>query len=805
MKLQYSHTRIPTLLLGMLLAACSSEEKATDNAVEHPNGAIELQAGIVEGGSTVTRAGTAESHHDATATYGGHQTLTTNTALVLRVSGTWTGHTPVNVVKTTEATVGAETTSGDPATGTKHNSVSCSPTLYWDDYGSAAEGNFDPDNKTATANAGNTITYGRGVGLTIYGAAVNGKTTTQDAGVNGLMDANADWTAFSWTLAANQTSSGNTPADKDLLISNNVQPSSGASTSNDGTYKFDERSSGKLLEFRHALSKITVNLKPGEGFNGAFTSTEVTLTSNEAGQSNTEWAYTTGTVNITTGGVTSQANPAAITMADATLSTAASADDYTVAKEALVMPGSQFAGKTSDAVDAPYHVIARINADGNIYYVSSEMIRKAINGTESEYASITPFATEAGKNYVINVLVNKTSINVTATVADWTTVKAAEEAPKINITVGYGFPGTAVRVNTFSFYRSLNLNDGYASESENMKFNGYYKRVSELKRVSTNPDKWEMTPKRYWSNHNQHYQFRLVWPNTTTAKKWPKDQTTVQDPDWLEYVQRWRPHVEDKEYKGTNYQVIEIWNDKYQAIDPAKTDIANDYHPYPSNLAIARPEPTTADDPKTTEIDESDPLCTNNEPGHERKHIYSEGICATEGEIDLNFCFIMSQVEVRLATTPSTSASKVRLTNAKVELVNVDTLGYVKLGDREVINSGTKLTDSLDYVKTVTGGPSDTLYFHSAIVPQELTSQASGNLRFKITITNDDDDHTTDVYYADVEPIKEKDKSTKVAPNGKWESGVHYIYYLTVSKTEIKLTATLAQWTTVEAEEEVWF
>jgi hypothetical protein len=259
--------------------------------------------------------------------------------------------------------------------------------------------------------------------------------------------------------------------------------------------------------------------------------------------------------------------------------------------------------------------------------------------------------------------------------------------------------------------------------------------------------------------------------------------------------------VEDKEYDGTTYQVIEIWNDPFQDVDASKTDISDDYHPYPSNLAIARPE---FDDPETTADENLTKQCTNNEPGHTRTYVYDGGICATEGEIDLTFRFVMSQVEVRLTTT--TTSSAVRLQDATVELVNAYTKGYVKLGDRVVETEGDKTTYGLDYWKKDNVESTETYFFRSAIVPQPLTyttAQASTNLRFKVTITNADD--TKDVYYADVEPILNSAKTAKVAPNGKWESGVHYIYNLNVSKTEIKVTATLATWTDVEAAEEVWF
>jgi hypothetical protein len=62
------------------------------------------------------------------------------------------------------------------------------------------------------------------------------------------------------------------------------------------------------------------------------------------------------------------------------------------------------------------------------------------------------------------------------------------------------------------------------------------------------------------------------------------------------------------------------------------------------------------------------------------------------------------------------------------------------------------------------------------------------------------------VYYADVAPVKVKalGASTSEAVTA-WESGTHYVYNLKITKTEIKATASLTDWKTVEASEEVWF
>ena len=707
------------------LIACSSEERiTTTDSNEEPSGPIELSAGIAEGNSKATTRTGAEDNHAS------HQALTSDTKIALRVSGTWTGHGefPYTVVKTTTATVGAETSSGS-----KHNSLTCSPILYWDDYGSAD-----------LANAAT----GRTEGLTIYGAAVNGQTSipTDLNSINGVTTASA-WEGLSWTLPADQSSGWST---KDLLISNNISGDNGATYQYDyGRYLFDQRTLGKLLEFKHALSKITVVLTAGAGFTGGnfATAPEVKLTSNDASTSNPEWACTKGNVNITSGGVTltgTSGDPAVITMGQA------SSTGHVVTKEALVMPGSQF---TADNA-----IIARINADGNIYYVTAKNIRAKIAGDTK--------MTEAGKNYIINVTVNKTDIVVTATVANWTNISADEVAPVINVSGNLG--GTAsgwTADNTFSFYRSEYLNSGYSSGVS--KVNGYYPEESVLSYTHSSTS-WSMSPSLYWPNHNTHYQFRAVWPQTGTDTG---EQTY--------------PRVEDETGTTSGDQVIKVKNVAYSAGS------------FPSDLMIARPEI----DPST--------LCTNKD--HTNVSLYNVGICATEGTINLNFRYMMSQVEVILTTT-DTDYDKVKLDGAIVELVNVHKTGSVKLGSMEVVTTGTSLSDpvrdtfgdyTLDYNST-------SKHYHSAIVPQPLTFStllADGNLKFRIKIMNAAGDAVDDIYYADIKPISVKvtGSSDAAAPVTNWESGKHYVYTLHLSKTGVKVTASLTNWSTVNADHTVWF
>ena len=719
----------------VFFVACSSEEQTltTENNVEKDDGIVKLSAGIAEGEQRAKTRAEDEARHAT------HLAFTPNTTeLALRVKGTWTSS---NVIKYTTATVGTASSG--------HNAVECNPVIFWEDYGSA-----DPTN-----------TAGRSEGLTIYGAAVNNKSLTA-ASIGGLITTDELWNAIPWVLDADQTASNKTPTDKDLLISNNA--SGDENTTYDGRYRFDNRNVGKLLEFKHAMSKITVNLKPGAGFTSGFNSTpEVILTSRDgtAETASTQyWALITGKVNVFDGTVDirseGQGTPSTITMCNATLSSTAQTYDYTVAKEALVMPGSQF---TSD--DA---IIVRINADGNIYYVTAQKIRAAINS--STHATDGSYLTQAGKNYIINVIVNQTdvSVRVTATVANWTDVSAAEVAPVINVNANYGGGSTAFSKDEYSLFRSTALANGYGTEDAHH----YFKEERRVKKSGDNwvmseygTSDWQASP-IYWPNHNTHYQFRGVWPAAGSA-------TGTIETDIDTY-----PRVQSSTHDGTP-QVIKVSNVAY---------IANSF---PSDLMIARPEI----DPST--------LCTNKD--HTNVSLYNVGICATEGTINLNFRYMMSQVEVNLSTT--TGDDKVKLEGAIVEIVKIYNTGDVKLGDREVIPTGSIGSYELN---TVTG-EGNTNKRWSAIVPQSLTYDpnsplADDNTKFRISIKNEEGTAIDDIYYADINPILKQGSTTeKVAPNGKWESGKRYVYDLRLTKTNVQVTATLTDWAPVNADHTIWF
>lgn len=716
-------------IAGMgLLASCSSDFIIPPYTVGEADNAIVLRTGISEGGAGVaTRAGV-EDHH----TTPGHKVFTAGTQLRLRVDGTWLGKadgtvphgtiTGTTVSQKTTAKIGEGITVNSEGSAT-HNAVNftAAEQLYWDDYGTA-----DPANMPDVAN------NGRAKGLTIYGVAVDGKTTLPTTPTS-LSDDNLNWTTLVWNVG---TPAGSPAAisqtdgwsDYDLLVSNNIKEDE------DGTYKFDAwkddvanstSTAINLLEFAHAMTKVTVNLTAGEGFPGYTTAPENAKFKEAPTVTLLGFNYT-GTVNVET--KTSTPTSATTTKIQPhTLS--GGANSHTASYDALVFPGNQFL----DATD-----ILKIEADGNTYYV---------NATNINAANTEPSNTfEQGKNYIFNIIISKTAIVVTATVKDWIDVVADPETPKINVTADVGeanaVAATKDRMPSFDFY----LSDAAVGSAST----AYAKRATATKPTegADGATAWDFDTPLYWPDHKTHYFMRGVSPAGTTVTE-GKISVTAHD------------YAESASDAG--------------------------------NLLVGAP------------VIAGGTMCGNAD--HTAVDMSTSGICAREGKINLTFDYMMAQLEVRL-TTPSgdpTPANAVNLTNAKVEVVGGKTAGQVDIHVKTTTTTG----DIAPFEVKHTEGENAN-YRHSFVVPQELTyssPRAETNLRFKVTIykNGDPEQGIDDIYYADIKPIEVSINGGAKQTITSWVQGKHYIYTLNLKKTEIITTATITDWVTVTASDDVWF
>lgn len=676
------------------LAACSDDVATGQFTVGDDDNLVRLSTGVQSAPSTALPSRALD----------GHYALQEGTAINLYVEGDWTGKTPSNIIKTPVYSAQKDT-DADNINALKWKS---GDHLYWDDFGTA-----DPDN---TAN--------RTKGLGILAVAIDGvKSATSVPEAAWLSDNSSN--DFQWTV----TTDGTNSFKNDLLVANNLYHVSDATPIY--RYTFDEQKElaskpeEARLDFKHVLSKITFKLTAGKGFtdihgNPGFLDTPiVTLTRNKTGESNPEWCYTSGTVNIKTAKAT---NNGPLSLSKVVL------DDIDrtgaiVIEEAIIYPESAFGNNDTD-------VIAQINSFGNVYYITAEKIRKAIYDLGASHEHASKYYTLPGYNYIFNITLNKTDVVVTATITDWKTVTATEDIPEIlpMATISWGNGGgTAADLKEFKFYSSYAKNNSYSDLATAKCDAG-----ADGSTTWTFYDASDVVKKLYWPSHDTHLFFRGISPSSTTVN----DQKEIA--------------ISNTQYtKGTN----------------------------PANLLIGMPEIS------------SGTMCSN--PDHEHIDMSVYGICARKEPINLNFRYMMSQVEVILNTT--SGADKVAIgENTVVEITNAYSSGVVSLGTREVTVSGSKGNYTLDADAVETDADKKKLQRRSAIVPQSLEG-----LKFKVTVTNDNG--TKDVYYSSIKDILVESNTIT-----KWESGYHYKYTLTLKKTGISVTATITDWITASGSDNVW-
>ena len=454
----------------LLLSACvnyTEDVVRPAYTVGEEDNEIVLVAGVKDGGTSVTTRAVDPNHTT-------HTPFGTATKMALRINGTWLGHDPADISKSTTATI-----TTNKVKDNLHNEVSFNATeaCYWDDYGTADPANMDPVD-------GN----GRDKGLTIHAACVEGEDTAPTI---------SSWTAQTWNVGTPSSvgvvdQSGGW-SSVDLLTSNDITASA------DGTYKFDDwmkdlkegtSTASNLLIFTHAMTKMTVELTAGTGFvEGKFvTNPTVTLLGfNYTGIVNVEAKNSTATADAT----------AKIAMHKAD----GGAANATATYDALVFPGNTFENDAD---------ILTLTADGNTYFVTATELNKAI---QSAITATTGYPTDKGTqllqawNYKLKITVNQTGIKVEATIVDWKEVEADTEAPKIRVDASYGYEASTDPTKPqafkepFDFFRSTTKAVGYSKDA----FVSW-----------SSTDGYVMTNQLYWPNHQTHYFFRGVYPRVQT-------------------------------------------------------------------------------------------------------------------------------------------------------------------------------------------------------------------------------------------------------------------------------------------------
>lgn len=725
------------------LAACSDDVATGQFTVGDDDNLVRLSTGVQSAPSTAlpSRADVSPATHYA---------LQTGTALNLYVEGDW-------------AIMGGQITKkpiykADAASDGVINPISymSGGVLYWDDFGTA-----DPNNKDASDN------LNRNKGLGILAVAIDGITNTTVVNLGSAID----WNNFKleWNLADHTGTievGGTKFLKQDILVANNLYDAS--VTTPQKRYTFDEQKNIKSnpietnnkearLEFQHVLSKVTFNVTAGQGFsllgsNAFLDYPTIDLTRNKTGETNPEWCYKKGTIDIKA----AKATHDGITRGTVLLNPI-SLNGSIYTESAVVYPGSEFGGEND--------IIAKINADGNIYYVTAEKIRDAIDALGASHEHYGSYKTKPGYHYIFNVTLNKTDIVVTATITDWNTVTANPVEPKIVVSAEVGNEDDKTKKLTdFRFYRNegvnvpLGMGDApTAPTTKNVKYTALADAQNPVADDKADGETaWKFwtiaaTPTEtsiYWPNHTTHYFFRGVYPSAT--------------------------NVTDG---GGTSSYIAVNNAKYEAAT------------FPSNLMIGAPEITDGTN------------CNN--PDHTAVDMSKYGICARTGKINLNFRYMMSQVEVDLKTETS-SDDKVELNaDTKLEILKIINMQRIYLGERSV-GSESGIARQEHTMNREGDATAELVKFHDVIIPQTLPFTSAGdsnNMRFKVTIKNSNG--TYDVYYADIKPIQ-VDMGSGLTSITKWESGYHYKYTLTLKKTGISVTATITDWIPASGSDNVW-
>lgn len=324
--------------------------------------------------------------------------------------------------------------------------------------------------------------HGRNSLLSIYAVAIpnlSSLTTggpTNDAVINEgdlTSAASGDWGSdlsteptheIKWSV--NKAQNATTLYTEDLVYSNNIQADenlgkdglywydytnnswtpgtasditkTGAATHGNGRMQFrlsntqDPRSAGKFdkghLKFNHSLSRITIKLVEGNGFNHGASSTDFIFTDADNKTINLYKMNYKGTLNLKTGtwgSTTAIEDATPVRIAPGTKTETVESTVYTGNYQCSAQILPDYVLSSASEVNVLDFAI-----DNNVYYIQNKMLWKALNDNNASngLGNETSYTMQQGKNYVFTITVDKKQVeSVTATIVAWSNVEAANE------------------------------------------------------------------------------------------------------------------------------------------------------------------------------------------------------------------------------------------------------------------------------------------------------------------------------------------------------------------------------------------
>lgn len=519
--------------------------------------------------------------------------------------------------------------------------------------------------------------------------------------------------------------------------------------------KFDR---GHMI-FRHALTRITVKLKAGDGYDPstAFVVDHVQINKIRlADGTNTKLNLVDGTWSGYTTGQTITKMEKATPQASAT---------HHREFVAQTIPGDEIdQNSTENRLE--------LVVDNNIYYITDKMLFTAFSTSATDDISGDKLTLRQGRNYEINVTISKKKIdNITASIIPWATVTSS------NMDVNNAY----IRLDLYD--PSGTAIDGSYSSNPPLLF-----RLDDPSpKFIFSDDQWKHY--KWYTTYDKYNSLR--WDGTN--RRWTTD--LFFETNYASYHFRMTNEKTDNKIHLGPGSSGPFGEADYFDIDTSEKDIwwgapmlktATLKYDYEHTASV------------TSGTNYTSPL-----DGGFSSSIHW-GIAATESPIRFTMLHIKSQIDVVLKTTTGPDAVKLKDgdNTAIVKVVRAFNNGNVELGRGMVKTTGTTgdlaLNQPTTYFKT---DKVETNPYWLYYVPQPLSN---GSNYVGIEITTPDGNVYKINRLSEIEAVgseagQGQTESQKIL---RWLPNHHYTYTFTLKKTKITATATVAKWNEVTADNE---
>lgn len=567
--------------------------------------------------------------------------------------------------------------------------------------------------------------------------------------------ASANGGTFTWQVQVNQNQtdvSGYTNAKKSDVLWASEQASvtyvhstahAGAGV-NHGTLS---------LPYYHAMSEITVTVTAAVGFNGSnqpLDDTELILN-----KMNYESELTARTKTFSPSVQTDDNKLKSIKMYSESYTSPYTKRDFT----AIVAPGT--------TLKEDVKLLDITDADGNDYEViiTSDMLHDTDGAGEADkgWSNSTPptdvggkhyIVTQPGVNYHLDITIDKSAVQASASLAPWSTVTATG-------TGNIDFPNDDTNLVMDDAGITQNQNVQVAAISEN-KFKGNSTFSLFWLKAGDGNTESNGTPKASSTRTNDNYGFIT--------------QMTFQDnigssDAWTYTPVFYWPNRTDKYY----FRALAKFNGTEHVVDGGSGHVAD-------NISLVNDGDKTIKDVVVSQSTGPDIVWGTTAhhwgmtaPGKEYHRSYA--IAPRTGGVPIVFEHVMSKITFALETTDDDDYKKVNLTGATIAISNLYTQGKINLDDGSMNFSLYSITtDAIPATTSISG-----LF----VVPQTFAD----NTIVTIVLPNEPSAGGNATYTIKLKELT--DGSTAIT---QWEKGKNYSYTIHIDKEQVKVNALVKPW-----------